>query len=51
MANTLKQTWWTLLLRGITAILFALLLLFAPGLTLATGIFSFVILFGVSDSV
>ena len=47
MANTLKQTWWTLLLRGIVAILFALLLLFAPGITLATGLFSFVILFGV----
>jgi uncharacterized membrane protein HdeD (DUF308 family) len=47
MANTLKQTWWTLLLRGIAAILFALLLLFVPGLTLATGLFSFVILFGV----
>ncbi len=47
MANTLKQTWWTLLLRGTAAILLALLLLFAPGLTLATGLFSFVILFGV----
>ncbi len=47
MANTLKQTWWVLLLRGTVAILFALLLLFAPGLTLATGLFSFVILFGV----
>lgn len=47
MANTLKQTWWTLLLRGIAAILFALLLLFAPGITLATGLFSFVILFGI----
>lgn len=47
MANTLKQTWWTLLLRGSAAILFALLLLFAPGITLATGLFSFVILFGV----
>ena len=45
MANVLKQAWWVLLLRGISAILFALLLLFAPGLTLATGIFSFVILF------
>ena len=47
MANVLKQAWWVLLLRGISAILFALLLLFAPGLTLATGIFSFVILFAI----
>jgi len=47
MASILKQTWWTFLLRGIAAILFALLLLFAPGLTLATGLFSFVILFGI----
>lgn len=47
MANLLKQAWWTLLLRGIAAILLALLLLFAPGLTLATGLFSFVILFGI----
>ena len=47
MADILKQAWWVLLLRGISAILFALLLLFAPGLTLATGIFSFVILFAV----
>jgi uncharacterized membrane protein HdeD (DUF308 family) len=46
MASILKQTWSTLLLRGVAAILFALLLLFAPGLTLATGLFSFVILFG-----
>lgn len=47
MANTLKQIWWTLVLRGIAAIVFALLLLFFPGLTLATGLFSFVILFGI----
>lgn len=47
MATILKQTWWVLLLRGISAILLALLLLFAPGLTLATGVFSFVILFGI----
>jgi uncharacterized membrane protein HdeD (DUF308 family) len=47
MANVLKQAWWVLLLRGISAILFALLLLFAPAITLATGVFSFVILFGV----
>jgi uncharacterized membrane protein HdeD (DUF308 family) len=46
MANILKQAWWTLLLRGIAAILFALLLLFAPGMTLATGALSFVLLFG-----
>ncbi len=47
MAETLKNAWWVLLLRGIVAILFALLLLFAPGLTLATGIFSFVVLFAI----
>ena len=35
----------TLLLRGAVAIVFALLLLFAPGMTLATGAFSFVVLF------
>jgi uncharacterized membrane protein HdeD (DUF308 family) len=47
MTGVLKQSWWVLVLRGISAILFALLLLFAPGLTLATGIFSFVVLFAV----
>ena len=45
MADTLKKAWWVLLLRGISAILFALLLLFAPGLTLAGATFSFVIVF------
>lgn len=45
MAGILKRAWWVLLLRGIAAILFALLLLFLPGLTLATGIVSFVVLF------
>ena len=34
-----------MLIRGGVAIVFALLLLFAPGLTLATGVFSFVVLF------
>lgn len=47
MASVLKQAWWMLLLRGISAILFALLLLFAPRLTLVGGIFSFVILFSI----
>jgi uncharacterized membrane protein HdeD (DUF308 family) len=45
MANVLKQAWWMLLVRGIVAILFALLLLFAPGLTLTTGALSFALLF------
>lgn len=47
MADVLKKAWWVLLLRGIAAILFALLLLLAPGLTLVGGIFSFVILFAI----
>jgi uncharacterized membrane protein HdeD (DUF308 family) len=47
MANVMSRAWWTLLLRGVLAIILGLLLLFAPGLTLATGAFSFAILFGV----
>lgn len=47
MTDILKKAWWVLLLRGISAILFALLLLFVPGLTLATGLFSFVFLFAI----
>jgi uncharacterized membrane protein HdeD (DUF308 family) len=47
MANILKHAWWTLLLRGIVAILFALFLIFAPGITLATGAVSFALLFGI----
>lgn len=45
MAGILKKAWWVLLLRGISAIIFALLLLFVPGLTLAGATLSFVILF------
>lgn len=47
MADILKQAWWVLLLRGIAALLFAMLLLFAPGITLATGALSFAVLFGI----
>jgi uncharacterized membrane protein HdeD (DUF308 family) len=45
MADILKRAWWVLLLRGIAAILFALLLLFVPELALTTGVLSFVVLF------
>jgi uncharacterized membrane protein HdeD (DUF308 family) len=47
MATVLKQAWWSLLLRGILALLLAILLLFAPGVTLATGAISFALLFGI----
>lgn len=47
MADVLKQASWVLLLRGILAIVFALLVLFYPGISLATGILSFVVIFGV----
>ncbi|MEO1290292.1 MAG: DUF308 domain-containing protein [Chloroflexota bacterium] len=47
MADILKKAWWVLLLRGISAILFALLLIFAPELTLVGGLFSLVILFAI----
>ncbi len=47
MAGILNRAWWMLLLRGIAAIVFALLILFYPGLTLATGVLSFVILFAI----
>lgn len=45
MAQVLKRAWWTLLLRGIVGIVFALLILMYPGITLATGAISFTILF------
>ena len=42
MATLLKQSWWSLLLKGITAILFGVLAIIWPGLTMVT----LVILFG-----
>lgn len=47
MTSILKRAWWSILLRGVAAILFALLLVFAPGVTLATGALSFVLLFAI----
>ncbi len=46
MTGVLEQAWWTLVLRGVAAIVIALLLLFVPGLTLAGAGLSFAILFG-----
>ena len=46
MKTVLEQSAQTLFLRGVVAIIFALLLLFMPGVTLASGALSFVILFG-----
>jgi uncharacterized membrane protein HdeD (DUF308 family) len=43
MVQLLKTAWWMLLLRGIAAILFALLLLFQPQLTLAAYVIVFAI--------
>ena len=47
MTSVTEISWKTFLLRGAVAIAFALLLLFVPGMTLATGALSFVILFSV----
>ena len=43
MVQLLKTAWWMLLLRGVAAILFALLLLFQPQLTLAAYVIVFAI--------
>jgi len=45
MANVLKHAWWMLLVGGLISILFAVLLLTYPGMTLATGAISFTVLF------
>ncbi len=45
MANILKRAWWMLLVGGLVSILFAVLLLAYPGMTLATGAISFTVLF------
>ena len=47
MKGVMEQSSQALMLRGVVAIIFALLLIFVPGVTLAAGAFSFVILFGV----
>ncbi len=47
MKGVMEQSSQALMLRGIIAIIFALMLLVIPGVTLAAGAFSFVILFGV----
>jgi len=45
MANILKRSWWMLLVGGLVSVLFAVLLLAYPGMTLATGAISFTVLF------
>ncbi len=47
MKGVLEQSAQALMLRGIVAIIFALMLIVVPGVTLAAGAFSFVMLFGV----
>lgn len=45
MQRMLELGWWALAIRGLAAIIFGLLLLFAPGITLAAGGLSLVFLF------
>ena len=45
MQRMLEMGWWALAIRGLAAIVFGLLLLFAPGITLAAGGLSLVFLF------
>lgn len=47
MARMLELGWWALLVRGVAAVIFGLLLLFAPGITLAAGGLSLVLLFSI----
>ncbi len=47
MKSVMEQSSQALMLRGVAAIIFALMLIIVPGMTLAAGAFSFVILFGV----
>ncbi len=47
MQRMLELGWWALFVRGLAAIIFGLLLLFAPGITLAAGGLSLVFLFSV----
>lgn len=41
MLDVLTRNWWTLIVRGLVAILFGILVLIAPGITLRTMIFFF----------
>ncbi|MCY4145823.1 MAG: DUF308 domain-containing protein [Chloroflexi bacterium] len=46
MTDVLQRAWWTLVLRGVAAIVIGLLFLFMPGVTVAGAGLSFAILFG-----
>ena len=46
MLEIMREHWWIFLLRGVVAVLFGVVAILAPTLTLATGLFSLVVLFG-----
>jgi uncharacterized membrane protein HdeD (DUF308 family) len=50
MATLLKQAWWALLLRGIAAVLFGVMALAWPGLTVTTFVLLFAV-FAIADGV